>query len=101
MTTKLLGIVLALHVLSMCATAQSWTFQGTEICYNSATTTQCYARGTISNFVSERDRAFERGAQAGRGVGALAGVLIAASLNHRRQVKIEADELTKELQSVF
>jgi len=38
---------------------------------------------------------------AGAGVGSFAGVLVAAWLNHRRQVKIETDELTKELQAYF
>src|SRR5271165_3707259 len=78
------------------AASQTWTFQGTQICYSVGSTVQCYARGTITSFVGERERAFEAGRTAGQGVGALAGVLIAAWLNHRQQVKIETDELTKE-----
>jgi len=101
MTSKLAGIILAVCALSIAATAQTWTFQGTQICYNLGSTVQCYARGTISRFVGQRERAFESGRQAGQGVGSLAGVLIAAWLNHRQQVKIETEELTKELQSYF
>ena len=101
MTSKLAPIILAVFALSIAATAQTWTFQGTQICYNLGSTVQCYARGTINSFVSQRDRAFESGRQAGQGVGSLAGVLIAAWLNHRQQVKIETEELTKELQAYF
>jgi hypothetical protein len=81
--------------------AQTWTFQGTRICYNLGSTVQCYARGTISGFVSDRERAFQAGRTAGLGAGSLAGVLIAAWLNHRQQVKIETAELTKELRAYF
>jgi hypothetical protein len=81
--------------------AQTWTFQGTQICYNQGSAMQCYARGTISNFVSERERSFQAGRAAGQGAGSLAGVLIAAWLNHRQQVKVETEELTKELQAYF
>jgi hypothetical protein len=101
MTSKLAPIILAVFALSIAAAAQTWTFQGTQICYDLGSTVQCYARGTISSFVSQRDRAFESGRQAGQGVGSLAGVLIAAWLNHRQQVKIETEELTKELQAYF
>jgi len=81
--------------------AQTWTFQGTQICYNLGSTVQCYARGTISSFVSDRERALQAGRTAGQGVGSLAGLLIAAWLNHRQQVKIETQELTRELQAYF
>ena len=94
MTSKLAPIILAVFALSVAATAQTWTFQGTQICYTLGSTVQCYARGTISSFVGQRNRAFESGRQAGQGVGSLAGVLVAAFLNHRQQVKIETDELT-------
>lgn len=83
------------------AAAQTWTFQGTQVCYSVGSTVQCYARGTISSFVGEREHAFEAGSIAGQGVGSLVGVLIGAWLNHRQQVKIETDELTKELQGYF
>jgi len=101
MTSKLAPIILAVFALSSASSAQTWTFQGTQICYDLGSTVQCYARGTISSFVSQRDQAFESGRQAGQGVGSLAGVLIAAWLNHRQQVKIETEELTKELQAYF
>jgi hypothetical protein len=64
-------------------------------------TVQCYARGTISNFAGDRQRAFDNAARAGAGVGSLAGVLIAAWLNHHQEVKIETQELTRELQAYF
>ncbi|MGA8438253.1 MAG: hypothetical protein WB714_08495 [Candidatus Sulfotelmatobacter sp.] len=64
-------------------------------------TVQCYARGTISNFAADRQRALDNAARAGAGVGSLAGVLITAWLNHRQEVKIETQELAKELQAYF
>jgi len=95
-------VALLLVLCTAFAAAQSWTFQGTQICFNvNGPTTQCYARGTIGNFVGQRERAFEAGRMAGQGVGSLAGVLIAAWLNHRQQVKIETEELTKEMHAYF
>jgi hypothetical protein len=88
-------------LVTVSVTAQTWTYQGTQICYNMGSTVQCYARGTISNFAGDRQRAFDNAARAGAGVGSLAGVLIAAWLNHRQQVKIETQDLTKELQAYF
>ena len=100
---KILSVVSFLVLVSVTvpAAGQTWTFQGTQICYNLGSTVQCYARGTISSFVGERERAFQSGRQAGQGVGSLAGVLIAAWLNHRQQVKIETEELTKELHAYY
>jgi hypothetical protein len=83
------------------ATAQTWTYQGTQICYGGGSTVQCYARGTISNFAADGQHAADNAARAGAGIGSLAGVLIAAWLNHRQQVKIETQELSKELQAYF
>ncbi len=99
--TTCVSLIAFLFVGTSKMAAQTWTFQGTQICYNLGSTVQCYARGTISSFVNERERAFDAGRTAGQGAGALVGVLIAAWLNHRQQVKIETEELTKELQSYF
>jgi len=102
MKTTLIRMGTLVMLCTTVASAQSWTFQGTQICFNvGGPTTQCYARGTISTFVGQREHAFEAGRMAGAGVGALAGVLIAAWLNHRQQVKIETEELTKEMQAYF
>lgn len=94
-------LTLFLLLVTASATAQTWTYQGTQICYSMGSTVQCYARGTISNFAADRQRALDNAARAGAGVGSLAGVLITAWLNHRQEVKIETQELAKELQAYF
>ncbi len=94
-------VPLLLLLVTASASAQTWTYQGTQICYGGGSTVQCYARGTISNFAADRQHAAENAARAGAGVGSLAGILIAAWFNHRQQVKIETQELTKELQVYY
>ena len=91
--------VLALFVVGAGAdaSAQTLTFQGTQICFNFGGVVQCHYRGTISGFAMQRDRAFES-RQAGAAVGSLVGILIAAWLNHRHEVKLETEQLSKELQ---
>jgi len=80
------------------ASAQTLTFQGTQICFNFGGIVQCHYRGTISGFAMQRDRAFES-RQAGAAVGSLVGLLIATWLNHRHEVKLETEQLSRELQA--
>jgi hypothetical protein len=94
-------LVLNILIVGATATAQTWTYQGTEICYTLGSTVQCYSRGTIRNFVGDRQSAFSNSAQARAGIGSLAGVLVAAWLRHRQQVKIETEQLAKQLQAYF
>lgn len=86
--------------------AQSWTYHGTEICYDFGAQTQCFAQGTIQGYVTQRnnwaptiERSYQAGQQLGSGVGALVAVLIQKWMEHRAKVKAETDALEQQLRA--
>lgn len=83
--------------------AQTWSYHGTSICYDSGGgSSQCYASGTIQRYATNQeqfDAQFKAGWAAGEGVGNLANALISKWAEHRRIVEQERNDLRAQLQS--
>jgi hypothetical protein len=82
--------------------AQTWTYQGSNICYQS----MCFSQGTLTSAaggllqsqVSQQSWQQQQNAnQAGAAVGSLIGTLIAGWIHHHQQVKSEEKALKLEL----
>lgn len=83
------------------SSAQTWSYQGSNICYQS----MCFSQGTLTGAaggllqsqVSRQSWQQQNATQAGAAVGSLIGTLIAAWIQHHQQVKAEEKALKLEL----
>ena len=72
--------------------AQNWSYQGTQICFQSASNISCFSQGTIISTTSElmsqpANNSFNQAYQQGEAIGSVIGSLTNAWMAHRRQVK--------------
>ena len=104
--SRVLSVLICLTLvvsLQQTTVAQSWTYQGSSICYNGGQgPVQCYASGTLQQAVSNRDvfnAQFQAGWAAGEGIGNLVTSLLGTWAQHRAKVQAERNDLRGQLAS--
>jgi hypothetical protein len=103
----LFAVFAVLCLIPECVAQATYTYQGSDICFNTAQGRMCFSQGTLTaaagNILQSQaagqpyGQSFSRQNAAGVAVGNLIGALIAAWIEHHRQVEAKKRALKEEL----
>lgn len=96
----LLALVTVVLLCASLARGQTWTYQGSSMCYQSGTVSQCFSSGQLQQYTSSRTQ-FDNQFAAGQAIGQGIGALLNNWAEHRRQVNLERKDLRGQISAYY
>ena len=97
---SLLVLVMCVLFYSPLAIGQTWSYQGSSMCFDSGTFSQCFSSGDIQQSTTSRTQ-FENQFAAGQAIGQGIGPLLNQWAEHRRQVDLERKDIRGQISAYY
>ena len=97
---SLLVLVMCVLLYSPLAIGQTWSYQGSSMCFDSGTFSQCFSSGDIQQNTTSRTQ-FENQFAAGQAIGQGIGALLNQWAEHRRQVDLERKDIRGQISAYY